>query len=248
MIPPAVVAAAAMTMKMTSDTGAPKSSDDGAAATQDETLQRILEGFPDLRISDARLGKPPTGYAGSAGATWVYYKIRAATDPHYVEGHWQALVVSGLLRQISSTHDWPRVRGHSFAIVLPSGQERPDSSSVLGHAFTGTIARSSERALRMFLEASAASVGATVTRIRFARPLGRLAPEVTVEVHDAAAFIENQAQNIWAIVEPVNRGTDRPRAEGTLVHVRNGRGTWVAESGYAVRAASGVSVTNPAFA
>jgi hypothetical protein len=217
----------------------------GIPTAQSRALARILGGFPSLRLS-GRVGRPPRE-DGQPRAAWVYYKMRVQSAPDQVRAYWQGKVASGVLRDVSRRRQWPRVLGHRFTLALPNGRHRFDSESVLGRAFQGTIEAASEAELRTLLEESSVSAGVRMMAVRFARPLGRLAPQITVETSDPRAFARHAAENVWTIVSPINRGTVRPRAEGTFVYVHDPNRVWVAVFGYAVRTSAGASVINPRF-
>jgi hypothetical protein len=212
---------------------------------QSKQLSRILAGFPSLRVS-ARLGRPPAEDRRPRAA-WVYYRLYARTAIDQVRGHWQGNVASGVLRDVSRQRSWPPVLGHRFTLVLPSGRRRFESESVLGRVFQGGIDRTSEGELRRLLQESANAAGVRLVQVRFARPLGRLAPQVTVQTGDPRGFVRNAAENVWKIARPINEGSGRPRAEGTFVYVTDPDDTWVAVFAYAVRASGGSSVINPRF-
>jgi hypothetical protein len=172
-------------------------------------------------------------------------RLRSSFDQ--VRAYWQGDVASGVLRELSRKRKWPRVLGHRFILALPKGRQRFDHESVLGRAFQGTIKKASEAELRKLLEDSSASAGVRLMAVRFARPLGRLAPQITVETSDPRAFARNAADRVWKIVAPINHGAVRPRAEGTFVYVHDQNRVWVAVFGYAVRTSAGASVINPRF-
>jgi hypothetical protein len=139
------------------------------------------------------------------------------------------------------------VSGHRFTLILPGGRERFNSESVLGNAFRGTIDPASEQEIRRIVQESVPAAGLSLVELGFARPLGRLAPEVIVETAEPDVFVRQAEKNLWRIVAPLNRADPRPRVEGTYVLVRDPTRTWVAASGYSVRTSGGVLVVNDAF-
>jgi hypothetical protein len=213
---------------------------------QRRALRQILRGFERLQIVQASLKRPPPTYQRPRSA-WLYYTFRSRSNIQYVRGVWQALVTSGILRDQSRRHGWPRVIGYSFFLVRPDGRRRLETESVLGTAFRGEVATSTARRLREILSKSSAEVGCRLLAVSFSRPLGRLVPEIAVETDDPRAFLRREADNTWTIVAGINRAKPRPLAEGTYLKVQDTRGAWVTYHGYAVRSAAGVSFTNPAF-
>lgn len=212
---------------------------------QSQALGLTLRDLPSLRIA-GRVGRPPPDVRRPRAA-WVYYKMRVSSAPDYVRAHWQGWLASAVLRDASRNRRWPPVLGHRFTLARANGSQRLDSESALGQAFRGRIERASETELRKLLEESSRTAQVKLVAIRFARPLGRLAPEITVETSDPRRFLQNVAGNVWKIVAPINGGAGRPRAEGTFVYVRSPKRLWVAVFGYAVRTSSGTSATNPRF-
>jgi hypothetical protein len=217
----------------------------GIPSAQRRALGRILAGLPSLRIS-GRLGRPPL-QDGQRNTVWVYYKMRVRSSPDQVRAYWQGNLASGILRDMSRRRAWPRVRGHRFMLALPNGRQRFDSESVLGRALQGRTERASQGRIRMLLEQASSSAGVELVSIRFARPAGRLAPQITLETSDPHGFARDAAANVWKIVAPINHGAGRPRAEGTFVYVRTPQHVWVPVFGYAVRTSSGASAINARF-
>ncbi len=208
-------------------------------------LKQILGGFRRPWLPRIELG--PTPYGWGRGGVWISFKVKAPNAVELGRAQWYALIAAGLLRDVSRKERWPQVRGYSFTLVEPSGKEKLDEMSVIGSAFGGKVVTSSERSLRTILARSAAAAGFKLVEVRFVSPLGHVSPEITVETNDPQGVLRAGTQRIWPIVGPVNRAQGGPRAEGTYVLVQDENGEWVTAAGYAVRAASGVGVSNPTF-
>jgi hypothetical protein len=200
-----------------------------------------------MYLAHAVLGRTPSGWG--RGGVWVNYKVKVGrlTPVQQTQAVWEGDVAAGILRDVSRSRRWPRVRGLSYTYVLPDGKERLDSQSVLGSAWLRGISPTSEDHLRAVLERSTAEAGVKLVSLKFAHPLAHTTPEITVETDDAKAFLSDRYNIEWRIIGPINRAKPKPLAEGTYLLVQDREGTWVTASGYAVRAATGVGTSNPPF-
>lgn len=220
----------------------------GSPPGQVRELKRIVRGFPEPESTRVVIGRPPRGYGfRRPGTVWIYYDIRAGDTVEYVHGKWQALVTSGVLRARSRARRWPSVLGHTFTMVLRNGKRRFDSEGPFGHAFQQAVRQASVGRLREILGQSSAAAGVSLEVIRFAHPLGRPLPEVTVVTSDPREFARNAPEKLFIIGRPIVRAAGGPLAEGLYVYVKSDDGTWVDVSGYAVRLAAGVGTTNTSF-
>jgi hypothetical protein len=214
--------------------------------TQLTALHEIVRGLPSRRIVESKLGQPPPSTAQAPGV-WIYYKLRLRRGFDYVRGEWQVDLTSGVLRDISRSHNWPNVLGQTITLILPSGRERHDSDIAIGTAFRGTVASTSDNQLRLIANRSARAAGTKLITVALARVLGRTAVELTVKTDRPREFLRERTTNMWKIMTPITHGAQEPLAEGVFVVVRDRHGAWVTVSGYAVRAAAGGSTTNPRF-
>jgi len=210
-------------------------------------LDRILRGFPQMHLARAALARTPSSWG--RGGVWLNYKVKVGrlTPIEQVQAVWEGDVAAGMLRDVSRARRWPPVRGLTYTHVLPNGRERFDSQSALGTAWLRGISPTSEEQLRAVLQRSTAEAGVRLVSLKFAHPLAHAIPEITVETDDPKAFLSDRYNNEWRVISPINRAKPKPMAEGTYLVVQDRGGTWVTASGYAVRAASGVGTSNPAF-
>jgi hypothetical protein len=210
-------------------------------------LDRILRGFPQLHLSGVALAPTPPGWG--RGGVWLNCKLKVGrlTPIAQVQADWEGDVTAGILRDVSRARRWPPVRGVTYTHVLPNGKERFDSQSALGTAWLRGISPTSEDQLRAVLTRSTADAGVRLVSLKFAHPLSHATPELTVEIDDPKAFLSDRYNIEWRIVGPINRAKPKPIAEDTYLVVQDRNGTWVAASGYAVRAASGVGTSNHQF-
>ena len=209
-------------------------------------LKKILKGIPSSHIARVEIGDPPIGN-GPKGRTWLYFDIAAPDDYQYVRGFWEGLIVTGLFMDVSQQQKLPRLWGRTFTIVRANGKRIYDGSSPIYRPFKGDTTRANGQRIVALLEQSASTVNAKLQSVTFARPLGRLAPEVVVVANDPSAFLADRDQNVWKIVRPINAGNGRPRAEGVYLDVRDANNQWVTLSAYSVRTGTGVGLTNPKF-
>jgi hypothetical protein len=207
-------------------------------------LTKILKEIPSTRIARVGIGDPPTGN-GPMGRTWLYFDVAAADDYHYVRGFWEGLIVAGLFMDVSRQQKLPRLWGRTFTIVRPGGKRIYDGSSPMYRPFKGDTTRARARQIVALLQESTSTVNAKLLSVRFARPLGRLAPEAIVIANDPSAFLADRNNNVWKIVGPINAGNGRPRAEGVYLDVRDANNHWVTLSAYSVRTGTGAGLTNP---
>ena len=224
-----------------------------ARDAQAELLAEIQRGFVDLRIAESRIGPPPEPYDASddirpiPGAVWIFYKIRASDHFAYKRGKWQALVTSGLLRDVSATRNLPPVVGHSFTIIWPDGSDQYDASSTLYKPEREPADRVDVTQLRELVRGGADKVRVKLVELRVSRPLGRLAPEVVVRSDDPRAFVSRLYDNVWDIVGTINGETGQPLTEGAYIETRDANGTLVDVSAYSTRTGQGTGATNPAY-
>jgi hypothetical protein len=222
---------------------------------QDDLLKQLLRGFTRGRIAEASIGVPPSPFdesedvAAVPGPRWIVYKIRADDKFDYKRGKWQALVASGLMRDLSETSGLPPIVGHSFTILRPNGAEEYDAAStIFASSATGSPeARVDHEYLKDVVRGKAAEVAAKLVELRTEKPLDRSAPEVILSVDSPKAFAANLYNNIWEIVGPLNGERERPLTEGAYVEVRDTIGRLVAISAYSVRTAQGTGIVSPEY-
>lgn len=202
--------------------------------TQEEALVEILRGFP-RRQSSARLKRAPSAY-GKRGARWVEYRVEVASDADQIYGYWQAFVATGILRSVSMSRRWPDVAGLTFILEFSNGQSRLDHEGLIGSGFRGNVKQSSDEDVIKALRRSASESQVELVDIQFARPLGRLAPEITVETADPAQFRRIAEARLRAIADPILHRADAPMSEGIYIQVRDSDRRWIASYAHAVRA------------
>lgn len=243
----AIVAVSAYAGTATADVSRPRLTrpSDRPMSTTDQakTLQLAIQGFSKPLILEARIGAPPRGTVHGS-PRWLYFTIGVNRGYDYVLANWQVDVTTGLLRDLSESHGWPRVGGKTVNLVVRGGPQRWDGSSVVSDGFAGTVKLTSHETLRTTLEASCRSAGALLSRLTFDRPLGRTAVEVDVTVSNPARFLKDRSKIFWDIMRPIVHVRGGALAEGVLVVARNTTGRWIAASAYAVRQSSGGNTTN----
>jgi hypothetical protein len=216
-----------------------------APVAQTRELKRIVRGLPDLEIRRIIVRRPPRDYR-RRGTIWLVYEINAGESVAFVHGRWQALLISGILRAQSRTRHWPAVRGDTWMMVLANGKKREDTEGLFGNAFRGTVHQASEDRITAIVQRTSQDAGVRLDGVRFAHPLGRSTPEISVITSDPQGFARNAAEEALTIERPLIRpGPDGgPLVEGVYLYVKSAQGNWVYVSGYGVRLEAGVSTTN----
>jgi hypothetical protein len=210
---------------------------------QQQLLARLLRGLAGSDIARATIGPPPLSFGRPRGTVWLYVEIRgrASNGAGHVRGHWQASILTGLLRDLSVARRFPRIDGQSLVEVLPDGSKKRVGASSIDLE-PQTIVSTSEAGLRAVLAraAASASVPVTLVKVTFRRPLGRLAPELLVRTGEPRRFAADGPARVRELFGGITGWGGRPRAEGAYVEVYDTRGRFVLASGYSVRTGLGV--------
>ena len=222
-------------------------------AAQYDLLRELRRGLSESPILDVRLGRPPEPFdasedvRGIPNAAWIFYKIRGVDHVDYKRGKWQALVVSGLLRDLGASRGLPPLVGQSFTIVWPDGSEEYDAANTIFDAAEEPATGVTDDELARRAREGARGRGAQVLRTRISRLLGRPAPEFTVRADDPAGFMRNRDDNVWAITAAISGEHERALAEGAFIEVRDAAGRFVTVSGYSARLRQGTGASSPGF-
>jgi hypothetical protein len=225
----------------------------GSQKEQNDLLTQIRRGFVNSQIVEAELSPPPPPYdesddiKGIAGATWVSYKIEAKDMFAYKRGKWQAMVASGLLRDISTVRSLPPIVGHSFTMVSATGSERYDASATITGGGSSPTAGVPTAQLKELVKQAAPQVKAALADFRMNKPLGLWAPEVVLQTSDPQIFMGNLYNNIWDVVGSLNGERGAPLTEGAYVEVRDSSGKLLAVSAFAARTREGTGYVDPSF-
>lgn len=220
---------------------------------QNDLLTQILRGFVNSQIVEAKLSPPPPPYdesddiEGIPSATWVSYKIEAKDMFAYKRGKWQALVASGLLRDMSTVRSLPPIVGHSFTMVSATGSERYDASATITGGGPSPAAGVPTAQLKELVKQAAPQVKAALADFRMNKPLGLWAPEVVLQTSDPQVFMGNLYNNIWDVVGSLNGESGTPLTEGAYVEVRDSSGKLLAVSAFAARTREGTGYVDPSF-
>lgn len=210
-------------------------------------LRQVQNGLHDSQVLEVRVGLPPDADFEPQGAPWLYIKVAASDQNDYVRGYWQALVVTGLVRDVAHGRGLFDLLGKTVTIVYPDGHEMRLASTVIDQPFIHPIVDAAPTATEQAVRRAAGETGAKVSTIRFSRPLGRVGPEIMLTTGDPRAFLAHRARRLGAIRRAAIGTSVDPRAEGAFIHVRDQAGKLVTVTAYSVRTGEGVGYTNPDF-
>ena len=196
----------------------------GGSAEQRELLREILAGMGETRIEAIRIGKPDKGWK-PFGENDVALAVTTAGQ-HDFRAEWEAWIVAGVFRDRSREQNLPGV------VVL---EVSDDASRIDPGPNSPRPPRGDADAIAAEIRRAAADARASVKELALLRPDG-IAPAVTLEVPDPAAFLKNRLASFLDATDPWPA-----RSEGRYVEVVDEDGRWAFRAGNSTRLSMGGS-------
>lgn len=216
----------------------------GGTPEQRATIAEIIGVLSTAHFIAAEITSPPADFE-SDGA-WLSIRVGADDPVESVFAQWQALLLAGLARDLTSTDESPRIIGKTITVVNRDGLIVEEAASVIDQAVSRHVGGLPPTAIERSVRAGANKIGLKVVKYREVPTPGASIVEVLASTDDAGHFLSSRGRNLSQLVGRLNDNR-APAAEGSYVEVRDRAGNFVTVSAYSVRTGEGVGFSNPKY-
>ncbi len=216
----------------------------GGTTNQRALISEILRTLDATHFEAVAVTSPPEEFA--TGADWLEIRVRADDPVENVFAHWQALLLAGLVRDLSVPRALPDILGKTITVVNSLGKQLETASTVIDQPNQHNIADLTPAQAEQRVRASATRAGLEVAKFRSFETPGGFVTEMLTMTNDAVTFSASRSIKLFNIIDALNNAST-PAGEGAYIEVRDSLGQFVTVSAYSVRTGEGVGYTNPAF-
>jgi hypothetical protein len=216
----------------------------GGSGGQQALLNQILAGMGSTSaVSSGTINATPPPNQSAAAGQWLDLTVNEGiTKSAEISGEWQAFLVMGAFRDLSSSNSYPVPVGLSTTAVTPSATayDSGGSTGLIDEPPSHTIPPTNTAALTAQIKSALTSNGLTSTSINYVQPDG-----TAVVVIASTTTPDQTVADIQQIQEATFGDLDSLEGEYFEVDDSSGAPIWI--GAHATRLAGGIEWTSPSI-